>query len=361
MKHETYKEWILLSLWGELAENERAALEAHLTECAGCRAELEEMKTTITLIGEAGVTGPSEDMLQEARRGLRGVLAGKAGLADRAAVSPGKLPTQDGAWSTPGRSRFPHGALQGWAGRLSPARVALAGTAAVMIGFLAGYLVFGQKQGIVSPRPTDTARYVDAARSVDGVRSVDAAQNNGELGSVSYRNVRIAGVDPRSGEVEIEYDMIRPARLKAGIEDARVRNILVQALVNDDNPGARLQAINTIGAYVDRPHDEQIKRALIQAAKSDPNAGVRKQALYVLYQMTFDDDIKNACLQVLAGDDNEGLRIAAINILAAAMLDGHLKGEDVYDAVGASLQRDENEYIRIQSGAFLQEVNGHVE
>jgi anti-sigma factor RsiW len=360
MKHETYKEWILLSLWGELGEDERGALEAHLANCAGCRAELEEMKATITLFGEAGVTGPSEDMLREVRRDLREAIAGEAGLADRAA-SPGELPTQDGAWSTPGRSRFPYGVLQGWVGRLSPARVALVGTAAVAIGFLAGYFVFGQKHGIVSPRSTDTARSVDAARSVDGARSVDATQNNRELGTMSYGNVRLAGVDPRSGEVEIEYDMIRPARLKAGIEDARVQNILAQAVVNDDNPGARLQAINTIGAYVGKPHDEQIKRALIQAVKSDPNAGVRKQALYVLYRMTFDNDIKDACLHVLAGDDNEGLRIAAINILAAAMLDGHLKGEDVFDAVGARLQTDENEYIRIQSGAFQQEVNGHVE
>ena len=89
---------------------------------------------------------------------------------------------------------------------------------------------------------------------------------------------------------------------------------------------------------------------------------MRKQALYVLYQMPFDDDIKDACLHVLASDENEGLCvIAAINMLAVAVLEGQLAGKDVMDAVGTRLQSDDNNYIRIQSGAFLQEVNGNGE
>jgi hypothetical protein len=349
MRHETFKEWILLSLVGELAEDEQRSLDAHLAGCAGCRAELEVAKAYVALIEKARVTGPSEDMLQEARRGLRDALSNTEGFADRAAVSSETLSTRDGAWSTPGRSRVPVGGLWGWLGRLNPARVALVGAAAIVIGFAAGYLVFGRAGRVVTPRPAGTTPSIDVAGSAH------------ELGPSSYRNVRLGGVDPRSGEVEIEYDMIRPARFKAGIEDERVQKILAMAVMNDDNPGARLQAINTIGAYVEKPRDQDIKRALIHAVKTDPNPGVRKQALYVLYQMPFDDDIKDACLHVLAADGNEGLRIAAINILAVAMLDGHLKGEDVFGAVGARLQRDENGYIRTQSGAFIQEVNGHGE
>jgi hypothetical protein len=349
MKHEECKEKIILSLLGELVEEEQTALDAHLAGCAGCRADYEGVKSYVSLIREAGVTGPSDELLGEARRELREALAGEAGLA-RAVTSRDNRLTQDRAWSQSGHSRFPVGLPRAWIGWFTPARVALAGTAAVVIGFFAGYLVFGRMDLEPSQRvPTDTAAGSNGA-------AIDR-----ELGAPSYDNVRLAGIDPRSSEVEIEYDMVRPVRLKADIEDDRVQRILARSVMTDANAGARLQAINTIGAYVDAPRSAEIKKALIHAVKTDSNAGVRKQALYVVYQLPFDDDIKNACLHVLASDENEGMRIAAINILAVAVLDGDIKGGDVFDAVGARLQQDDNEYIRMQSGAFQQEVNGHGE
>jgi hypothetical protein len=257
--------------------------------------------------------------------------------------SPENRPTQDGAWSRFGLSRFPTSGLRGWTARLDPGRVLVAGAAAVLVGFIAGYIVFrGSGANVPNGSPADLGPIA-------------------ELGAPMYRNVRLADVDPRTSEVDIQYDLVRSARLKAGIDDERVQRALAQAVMNDDNAGARLQAINTISAYVANPRAVEIKRALIRAVKTDSNPGVRKQALYVLYQMPFDDEIKQACFDVLATDGNEGLRIAAINILAVAVLDGHLEGKEILDAVGQRLQKDDNDYIRIQTGTFLQEVNGHGE
>jgi hypothetical protein len=219
--------------------------------------------------------------------------------------------------------------------------VIAAGAAAVLVGFLTGYIVFrggGPKEA--TRLPADLAPVA-------------------ELGAPVYRNVRLADVDPRTSEVDIQYDLVRSARLRAGIDDERIQRALAQAVMNDDNPGARLQAINTISAYVEKPRDEEIKQALIRAVKTDPNPGVRKQALYVIYQMPFDEEIKQVCFDVLAADSNEGLRIAAINMLALAVLDGRVEGREILDAVGTRLRKDDNDYIRIQSGTFLQEVNGH--
>jgi hypothetical protein len=343
MRHETYREWILLSILDELGEDERRGLDAHVAGCAACREELEEARAYAAGIAQARATVPSEeDALREARRGLREALRGREALAPAEAFGRERKRREE---------RRP---MREWFGGFSPARVALAGTAALSIGFLAGYIVFGRTGGMATEGPSS-----GPGRLAETSVSSEAAFGVRDLGAPSYQNVRLAGIDPRSKQVEIEYDMVRPARLRADIGDERVRRILAQGVTNDANPAARLQAIHTIGAYVEKPQGEEIKRALIRAVKTDPNAGVRKQALYVLYQMPFDDDIKNACLHVLAGDDNEGLRIAAINMLAVAMLDGHVKGSDVVNAVGARLRNDENGYIRFQSGAFLQEVNGH--
>jgi len=354
MKHETYKEWIVLAALGELGEEDRRSLDVHVSDCAECRSEREAVQSFLSLAGRAGVTGPSDELLREARRALRESLVGETTLAGRAAAFREKRPAQDGAWSTPGHSRFPSGALRGWAAWLTPGRAVLAGAGAAAVGLLAGYLLFGRVG------PGDGGR--EPAGPAGQVAELgEPAQPAAEIGAPSYRNIRVAGVDPRTNQVDIEYEVIRPARLRAGIEDGRVQRVLAQAVMNDANPGTRLQAINTIGAYVARPVDEQVKQALIRAVKADPNAGVRKQALFVLYQMPFDEDIKQACLRVLAGDENEGLRIAAINMLSVAVLDGRIQGKEIMDAVGARIQSDDNDYIRIQSGAFLQEVNGNGE
>jgi predicted anti-sigma-YlaC factor YlaD len=39
MEHDRYREWLDLAIEGELAEPERVRLDAHLAECAPCRAE----------------------------------------------------------------------------------------------------------------------------------------------------------------------------------------------------------------------------------------------------------------------------------------------------------------------------------
>lgn len=354
MRHETYKEWILLAVFGELGDGDRLSLDAHVSECAECRAEREAVASFLSLAGRAGVTGPSDELLREARRALRESIVGETKLAGQAAAFRERSLTQDGAWSTPGHSRFPSSPVRGWTAWLTPGRAVLAGAGAVAVGLLAGYLLFGRAQpGGPLVRPDDSARRI--------ADNGQPAQAGAELGAPSYRNIRVAGVDPRTNQVDLEYEVIRPARLRAGVEDGRVQRVLAQAVMNEANAGTRLQAINTIGAYVARPIDEEVKQALIRAVRADPNAGVRKQALFVLYQMPFDEDVKQACLQVLAGDENEGLRIAAINMLSVAVLDGRIEAKDVMEAVGARLQSDDNDYIRIQSGAFLQEVNGNGE
>jgi hypothetical protein len=333
MAHDHYKERILLSVLGELGDADQRVLDVHLAECAECRAEFEETRSFAALVVETAAVRPSDDALGDARRRLRDALSKTGAL-------PFGAKSRSGAGSHAGA---------GWLSLLfSGKRVAFAGAAALVVGFVAGYIVFG--------RGIDSGKQVTVAPQPGG-----KAQVQSESGGTVYRNVRLADVDPRTNEVELVYDVVRPARLKAAMDDARVRNILAQAVMNDENAGARLQAINTIGTYSGAPQGEEIKMALIRAAKTDANAGVRKQALYVLYRMPFDEDIKRACIDVLTNDENEGLRIAAINMLAVAMLEGHLEGQEIVDAVGARLQKDPNDYIRIQSEAFIQEVSSNVQ
>jgi len=348
MVHNKYKEWIQLAILDELGDDDRRSLEVHLADCAECTVEFEEMKSLVKVIGESRAAGPSDHLFREARRDLADAISRERALAGQPAKSLFKRLTQGVAWSGSRSPVSPSDSSPGWTSWIGGLRIGFAGAAAIAVGFLAGYLAFGR----ITPNP-ETAGTQQPVGEILGPR-------DHELGPPGYTNVRFVDVDPRSGQVELEYNLVRPVRLKANMEDERVQRMLAQAVLNEKNPGAQIQAIKMIDTYVEKPEDEELKRALITVLKTDPTPGVRKHALYVLYKMAFDEDIKDACLHVLVNDNNAGLRIAAINILAQATLEGQVEGKDVFEAVGAQIVADENGYIRNQSDVF-KEVNGDVE
>lgn len=69
MDCRTLVELVTEYLEGALPERERAAIDAHLAECDGCTAYLEQMRTTIRVTGHLH----EEQIPEEARRTLRGV------------------------------------------------------------------------------------------------------------------------------------------------------------------------------------------------------------------------------------------------------------------------------------------------
>ncbi|UCH85854.1 MAG: HEAT repeat domain-containing protein [Candidatus Latescibacterota bacterium] len=340
MTHDKYTEWIQLAALGELDDQNRRMLDAHLEACADCRAHYDELVDMMTVVHEARAAAPTDRELELARGRLREAIRGASIELDQHESAPARYRDM-GDVHRAGVSGL-IGWLQGGIGR-----VAFAGATAVAVGIVIGYLAFGRAGGQLQP----------VSDPIDKRATVAEAQADQELGPPSYANVRFVDVDPRSGQIQLEYDMVRPVRLRADIEDERVQRMLAHTVLNEKNPGVKLRAIQTIDAYLESPKDEEVKKALIQALKTDPSPGVRKHALYVLFRMPFDQDIKDACLFVLANDENPGMRIAAINILSAATLDGHIEGNEVYDVLAE--QADENDYMRIRSGAFMQEVNGN--
>lgn len=241
-----------------------------------------------------------------------------------------------------GKSRAQGG---GWVSWFTGARVAFSGAAAVALGLLIGYAVFGGGT-------SGTVPATQVAEPAAGPWNADHT-----LGPPTITNVRFVDVDPTQGEIELAYDLVRPAHLRADVEDARMKRMLTYAMVNEKNPGVRLKAIRTIDAYSKDTPDEDVKLALIDAAKSDPNDGVRKQALLALEALPFDEEVKQTYLFVLANDSNPGMRVTAINLLANARMEGHYMGPDVVETLKNQMNSEESNYIRARTGAFIQEVS----
>jgi HEAT repeat protein len=62
-------------------------------------------------------------------------------------------------------------------------------------------------------------------------------------------------------------------------QDVRVRNAMLESLLNDNNPGVRAGALKALEAV---RNDTSVRQALTQLAKEDPNQFIRQQSSRVL-------------------------------------------------------------------------------
>ncbi|MDH3217483.1 MAG: zf-HC2 domain-containing protein, partial [Candidatus Krumholzibacteria bacterium] len=74
MKHERFTEWLYLSVFDELGEDEGRQLEAHVLSCDDCRREREKIVRMLDSITATGAGEPSEEMLASAQQSLRAAL-----------------------------------------------------------------------------------------------------------------------------------------------------------------------------------------------------------------------------------------------------------------------------------------------
>jgi hypothetical protein len=319
MKHTNLKELLHLSFYGELNDDEQRVLDAHMLNCAECRNELSELKKFSALVERGQGFEITDQLLDEARRELRVALRLEkekrpfwAGLMDRvdALMSP---------------------ALQ----------FAMGGAVMLFVGLATGYLFF---------RTTETSGLAGVAQSV--------GQPASESSGPKVSNFKFVGQPVQGGDVEFTFELVTPVRMKGSVNDPAIQRVLAQALMSDQNPGARLRTVSTIAEQGDalKSSDTEIKAALIQAVESDPNVGVRKEALQALHRFPLDNEIKNALLFVLKNEGNPAIRIGAISYLQSPDFSRRLVDQDLLNVLKERMKSDDNKYVRTRAQHFYEEV-----
>ncbi|MEJ2493362.1 MAG: zf-HC2 domain-containing protein [Ignavibacteriaceae bacterium] len=318
MNHNEFKKRILISLFGELSKYEQAELEEHLQSCEECRQELEQQTHLLSLVSKYKSLEVDEKLLQDARSQLRGAIRAEKQ-----------------------RSHLLDNLAQFFSGLVTaPYRAALSGVAVLAIGLFLGYLFFH------SPQVTLIN---------DNVRP--ASDINFYENDVKIKNIRFIDPVASDGEIEFTFDAVKPLHIKGNVNDSKVQRILTYAMLNEQNPGARLNSINAMDSEAPQKFDKDIKDALITVVVSDENPGVRREALKFLNKFPYDEDIKQAYIHVLTADTVTGLRIEAINALSnltKKALD--LKQSEV-DLFKQKLETDKNSYIRYKTKTILQNYN----
>jgi hypothetical protein len=320
MKHDQYKELLHLSFYNELTDDEQSVLDEHLGTCGECQAEAAELRKLESALVQAPRFEVNDQLLDEARRELRVALR----------LERAKRPF----WAE-------------WLERLdvltSPGvRVALGGVATLVVGFSVGYLVFF--------RSGDEA----STRTLPGLNQATTQRSETRVS-----NFRLFQQASESGEVDFSFDLVTPVRMRGNVNDNAVQRIMAQALLSDQNPGARLLTVSTLANQVEatKAPDKEIKAALIQAMKLDVNVGVRRGALRAIQKFPLDNDIKDALLFVLKNESNPAMRIDVINYLEQPVLTRKLVDQDILNGLKQSMQSDNNNYIRIRAKNVYEEVS----
>jgi hypothetical protein len=316
MNHDEYRDLLLSAASGGIDPDEQAVLESHLRACDRCRQEYGELRAFHeALIRHRVGIEADERLLEEARRELR--------------IRLRKEAARGASW---------------WSALLPvapPVRLALGATFVLALGFFLG-------RSLVPPPSIQEGPAASSLTPAGGIRP--------EEEETKITNVHFLDHGRGSGEVEFTFDAVTPVRMRGRIDDPKIQKVLTYAMLNEENPGVRLRAIDVIRHQAVEGQDVETRSALIKAMERDANAGVRKEALNALRRLPFDGEIKKALLHTLMVDSNPGLRVAAINALDSARTGPLGVDSDMLDVLKHKAETDNNNYIRVKARAVIQEV-----
>jgi len=309
MNHNECKELIPFYLYEELDSEKKILFENHIKSCKDCTSELESYKFLFDDISEDSKSPVDPKVLMEARLELRGYLR----------AQQNKLSLSNN--------------IKGYVLSLlyKPVGLAVSGFTLLIVGLLIGFLVF----------------------NTPVIENIKTSSKNST--QVRIQNINFIDPDPSDGEVEFTFETVQSDRMKGSVNDTELQKILTYAVLNEQNPGTRLNSISVINANQIQKQDDEIKNTLITVAKFDDNPGVRREALKSLNKLPADEEIKNTLIYVLLNDTSAGIRIEAINGLVDASKTGISLNQKDLNSLRDKIQIDDNNYIRYQAKNIIKE------
>ncbi len=305
MNCEWVQQNVTLYLYNELADDARHELEQHIARCKDCAAEVLDQREFQVHMSTLPVEEPSASFLAAARMRLQEALE----TAEQKRAWYHRLAFDPAAWLR--QVRF------------SPALASLI----FLVGFGGGigamYSAMGK--GPV-PHALNSVKPDDA--SISGITSIEKEPGTNNV-KVQY-NTRLPGsVEGPVSDPKVKDLLLYAAKsnensgvrlnsvdaLTSKADDPVVRETLTYALRYDSNPGVRLMALDSLGSYV--KDDIRVRNAVLEALLNDSNLGVRGGALHALEPVKADSSVRMALQQLSKEDPSEYIRTESQHMLAS--------------------------------------------
>ena len=319
MNCELSHERIVMAVYGELPDDAAHELERHLTSCAECQKEREQLLALKLLADAYPVEEPEANLVARSRLRLEEALD---------AVPPK-------TWLERFAQRLGNNFASLQATPLAACLLLLVGAGA---GALGGYHVAQSRaahDGAVAQSPQPP---------------LPTAANPMEIANVSSI-VR----QPNSEQVEVHFNKLVPGELKGSLDNPAIRQLLMVASENATSADVHDDSVELLAAECRAGHECKaagIREALMVVLRYDRNAGVRQKALEGLQPYVAEDvRVRDAVLEALLNDSDPKIRTAAINMLEPVDADTSVR--QVLHTVANS---DRNPQIRLVSRQALRRM-----
>lgn len=284
MNCELAHERIVLAAYGELPDEQTHELDRHLTACAGCLEEREQLQAMRTLAAMHPMIEPPANLVARSRMRLEEALDA--------------LPPKN--WYERLSTRLMNSVASLQAAPIAAILLLIVGAGA---GSLAGY---EYAQGRVVHTAARAAQVAGAPERT-AVVPADVAS----ISSIVQQ--------PNSDVVEVRYNQVVPQQIKGSLDDPAIRQLLMMASEDAASAGVRDDSVGLLAAECRAGHScnaAGIRDALMVALRYDKNVGVREKALTGLEPYVAQDmRVRDAVLEALLNDSDPRIRTEAINVL----------------------------------------------
>jgi len=315
MKCEVAQDQIVLLGYGELPDELTDGLEQHLAGCEDCRRELNALRAMEEHLALLPVIEPSPNLVAQSRMRLDEELdlIPAHGFLTRLRVN-----------------------FFAWVGHLQSAP-ALA-TLLIGVGFLSGnfmnrYQVAHAPKQPTMPTITHPEGVITNVTGIVQTPNSELVQVNynrvvpetveGSLDEPRIRELLMLGMRPAAAnDVRVNSVALISGECKAGHDcsvqpDGKgIRGQLMVALRYDKDPGVRMKALEGLQHYVGQ--DRRVRDAVLEALMNDNDARVRTAAIGLLEPVQSDSSVRNVLRTVSTQDENPFIRTASFNALQGA-------------------------------------------
>ena len=316
-----FRENVILSLYGELDAKQDLELTRLLRDDPKYVNEYHSLVRTHFLAGQAR-SEVTEELEEQARENLARVFAEENIFQAREDLVResfyGRFIQPIGGWMMPS-------GFDGWM------KCAVSMAAGLVIGL---FLINGINE--------------TGFESVPDLASLDE--------NTSITDVKFVRSSDGSNDVELSFSATRNYSFTESIDDPGVQNLLAYSLIKENNPSERIRTVGVLKDNADLSRRE-IKDALLRAVVADENPVVRGQALAALKKYRSDEAVQNTLINVLRFDENSKMRIEAINMLSDSIVPGKQMTTRNIDAMKSQVEVEENLYMKNQLNNILEKIN----
>jgi len=317
MKCELAQEKITLAAYGELPDEESPELEQHLAGCENCRRELDAVRALQSAMYLVPVTEPSANLLARSRLKLEDAID--------------NLPRQGLL------VRLLQNLLSG-AGRLRTAPVAASALAFLSLsaGMFGGYKLADvkpeQKQLAATQVPDQPTGDKSAQTTIANVSSIVREPNSenvevtynrlvpvkvrGSLDDPNIRTILLAGTQSEGNSAVRDNSvslLAAECRAGHGCNGGPIREALMVAARYDGSPEVRKKALQGLEPYI--AEDMRVRDAVLEILMDDGDPSVRTAAISVLRPVEADSSVRQVLRTVAVEDKNPYIRNASQQVI----------------------------------------------